>query len=126
MNAINNNKMLGGCFTCSKSKKKLSMFSKTFIIIIPSLYKKYKNNDKMGFDKYIKTIKEENKMKDKKNKIKNKKGGTNVDYYDLDEDNNQMKDGSLFILGDLLSKNNDENPISINFDAQLQSLRSSI
>lgn len=123
MNAIHNNKMSGGCFTCSKSKKKLSMFSKTFIIIIPSLYKKYKNNDKTGFDKYIKTIKEENKMKDKKNKIKNKKGGTNVGYYDLDND---MNNGNVFDLGELLNTNNNENLLKIDFDAQLQSLKSSI
>ena len=41
-----NNCMKGGCFTCNKGKKKLNVYYKEVIVIIPVLYAKYKQFDK--------------------------------------------------------------------------------
>ena len=34
--------MKGGCFTCNKGKRKLNVYYKEIIVIIPVLYAKYK------------------------------------------------------------------------------------
>jgi hypothetical protein len=41
-----NSCMKGGCFTCNKGKKKLNVYYKEVIVIIPVLYAKYKQFDK--------------------------------------------------------------------------------
>ena len=41
-----NNCMKGGCFTCNKGKRKLNVYYKEIIVIIPVLYAKYKQFDK--------------------------------------------------------------------------------
>lgn len=38
--------MKGGCFTCNKGKRKLNVYYKEIIVIIPVLYAKYKRFDK--------------------------------------------------------------------------------
>lgn len=46
VNKVCNSCMKGGCFTCNKGKKKLNVFYKEIVIIIPVLYAKYKNFEK--------------------------------------------------------------------------------
>jgi len=111
-----NNKMSGGCFTCAKGKKKIAMFTKTFIIIIPSLYKKYKRKDKIGFDKYIKKIKGVNKY----NKKSIKKGGAESESKMVTNENIDYTNLSF------LNLNKQKEYEFPNFDNQLQDLRSSI
>ena len=110
-----NNKMSGGCFTCAKGKKKIAMFTKTFIIIIPSLYKKYKRNDKISFDKYIKKIKDDNKY----NKSI-KKGGAESESKLVTNENIDYTNVSF------LNLNKHKEYEFPDFDNQLQDLRSSI
>ena len=45
-NSVCNSCMKGGCFTCNKGKKKLNVYYKEIIVIIPVLYAKYKQFDK--------------------------------------------------------------------------------
>jgi hypothetical protein len=45
-NSVCNSCMAGGCFTCNKGKKKLNVYYKEIIVIIPVLYAKYKKFDK--------------------------------------------------------------------------------
>ena len=40
--------MKGGCFTCGKGRKKLNVYYKTIVIILPKLYKEYKHYGKKG------------------------------------------------------------------------------
>ncbi len=40
--------MKGGCFTCGKGRKKLNVYYKTIVIILPKLYKEYKHHGKKG------------------------------------------------------------------------------
>lgn len=44
--SVCNNCMKGGCFTCNKGKRRLNVYYKEIIVIIPVLYAKYKKFDK--------------------------------------------------------------------------------
>lgn len=47
--SVCNNCMKGGCFTCNKGKRKINLYYKEIIVIIPVLYAKYKQfNKKKG------------------------------------------------------------------------------
>jgi len=47
--SVCNNCMKGGCFTCNKGKRKINVYYKEIIVIIPVLYAKYKQfNKKKG------------------------------------------------------------------------------
>ena len=46
MKGGSNNAYTGGCFTCPKGTKKISIIYGTIHVVIPSLYKKYKRNTK--------------------------------------------------------------------------------
>ena len=45
-NSVCNTCMNGGCFACNKGKRKLNVYYKKIIVIIPVLYAKYKKFDK--------------------------------------------------------------------------------
>ena len=38
-----------GCYTCPKGKRRLVAFSRTFVVIIPSLYNKFKKRENARF-----------------------------------------------------------------------------
>jgi hypothetical protein len=44
--SVCNSCMKGGCFTCNKGKRRLNVYYKEIIVIIPVLYAKYKKFDK--------------------------------------------------------------------------------
>ena len=48
--------MEGGCYTCSKGKRKLLAFSRTLFIIVPKLESKYKKGDKKKFSDAVKKV----------------------------------------------------------------------
>ena len=48
--------MEGGCYTCSKGKRKLLAFSRTLFIIVPRLESKYKKGDKKKFSDVVKKV----------------------------------------------------------------------
>jgi hypothetical protein len=83
--------MEGGCYTCPKGKRRLVAFSRTFVVIIPSLYNKFKKRKMQDFDKTVKKLTksdEKPKKKSKKGKkltAKRKKGGSNfLDLTNID------------------------------------------
>lgn len=78
--------MEGGCYTCPKGKRRLVAFSRTFVVIIPSLYNKFKKGKMQDFDKTVKKLtKSDEKPKKKsrkvkKRKVKRKRGGNSIDF----------------------------------------------
>ena len=78
--------MEGGCYTCPKGKRRLVAFSRTFVVIIPSLYNKFKKGKMQDFDKTVKKLtKSDEKPKQKsrkvkKRKVKRKRGGNSIDF----------------------------------------------
>jgi len=83
--------MEGGCYTCPKGKRKLVAFSRTFVVIIPSLYNKFKKGKMQDFDKTVKKLtKSDEKPKKKSRKVKKrttskrKRGGNSVDFTNVD------------------------------------------
>lgn len=88
LNKMNQGELLmeGGCYTCPNGKRKLVAFSKTFVIIIPSLYNKFKKGRMQDFDKTVKKLTKsdekpkKNSIKDKKARYKRKKGGDSNDF----------------------------------------------
>lgn len=96
MNEVYNNSTLieGGCYTCPKGKRRLVAFSRTFVVIIPSLYNKFKNGKMKNFDKTVKNLtksdeKPKNKSRKKKklnvskSKSKRKRGGNSIDFTNI-------------------------------------------
>ena len=86
-----NDIMEGGCYTCPKGKRKLVAFSRTFVVIIPSLYNKFKKGKMQDFDKTVKKLtKSDEKPKKKSKKVKKRKtskrkrGGNSVDFTNVD------------------------------------------
>ena len=82
--------MEGGCYTCPKGKRRLVAFSRTFVVIIPSLYNKFKKGKMQDFQKTVKKLTksdEKPKKKSKKGKkptaSKRKKGGNSIDFTDV-------------------------------------------
>jgi len=51
------NAYTGGCFTCPKGTKKISIIYGTIHVVIPSLYKKYKRNAKKSVNPVAKKTK---------------------------------------------------------------------
>lgn len=83
MNQEENNVLMeGGCYTCPKGKRKLFAFSRTFVVIIPSLYNKFKKGNMQNFNKTVKKLTETNDKpkKRKKSSTKLKKGGNSIDF----------------------------------------------
>lgn len=82
--------MEGGCYTCPKGKRRLVAFSRTFVVIIPSLYNKFKKGKMQDFDKTVKKLtKSDEKLKKKSRKVKKpkkckKKGGNSIDFTNVD------------------------------------------
>jgi len=83
----NNILMEGGCYTCPKGKRKLVAFSRTFVVIIPSLYNKFKKGKMQDFQKTVKKLTKSDEKpkkisrKEKKRKVsKRKKGGNSIDF----------------------------------------------
>ena len=83
--------MEGGCYTCPKGKRKLVAFSRTFVVIIPSLYNKFKKGKMQDFDKTVKKLtKSDEKPKKKSKKVekqktsKRKRGGNSMDLTNVD------------------------------------------
>ena len=78
--------MEGGCYTCPKGKRRLVAFSRTFVVIIPSLYNKFKKGKMQDFDKTVKKLtKSDEKPKKKSRKVKKRKvykkrGGNSIDF----------------------------------------------
>jgi hypothetical protein len=79
--------MEGGCYTCPKGKRRLVAFSRTFVVIIPSLYNKFKKGKMQDFQKTVKKLTnsdekpKKNSRKKKKRKVsKRKKGGNSIDF----------------------------------------------
>lgn len=79
--------MEGGCYTCPKGKRKLVAFSRTFVVIIPSLYNKFKKGKMQDFQKTVKKLTKSDEKpkkksrKEKKRKVsKRKKGGNSIDF----------------------------------------------
>jgi len=79
--------MEGGCYTCPEGKRKLIAFSKTFVVIIPSLYNKFKKGKMQEFEKNVKKLtKSDVKPKKKSRKVKKitkskrKRGGNSIDF----------------------------------------------
>ena len=82
--------MEGGCYTCPKGKRKLVAFSRTFVVIIPSLYNKFKKGKMQDFDKTVKKLtKSDEKPKKKSRKVKKqttskrKRGGNSIDFTNI-------------------------------------------
>ena len=94
LNKMDNSKdilMEGGCYTCPKGKRKLVAFSRTFVVIIPSLYNKFKKGKMQDFDKTVKKLtKSDEKPKKKSKKVekqktsKRKRGGNSMDFTNVD------------------------------------------
>jgi hypothetical protein len=83
MKESDKNKLLmeGGCYTCPKGKSKLLAFSRTFVVIIPSLYNKFKKGKMLDFDKTVKKLtKSDEKPKKKSRTYKKKRGGNSIDF----------------------------------------------
>lgn len=77
--------MDGGCYTCPKGKRRLVAFSRTFVVIIPSLYNKFKKGKMLDFDKTVKKLtKSDEKPKKKSRKVKRKRGGNSIDFTNVD------------------------------------------
>ena len=83
--------MEGGCYTCPKGKRRLVAFSRTFVVIIPSLYNKFKKGKMQDFDKTVKKLtKSDEKPKKKSRKVKKrttckrKRGGNSIDFTNVD------------------------------------------
>ena len=83
--------MEGGCYTCPKGKRRLVAFSRTFVVIIPSLYNKFKNGKMKNFDKTVKNLtksdekpknksRKKKKLKKSKRKRKKKKVDNKINY----------------------------------------------
>lgn len=78
--------MEGGCFTCPKGKRKLVAFSRTFVVIIPSLYNKFKKGKMQDFQKTVKKLTKSDEKpkkksrKEKKRKVSKKIGGNSIDF----------------------------------------------
>ena len=73
--------MEGGCYTCPKGKRRLVAFSRTFVVIIPSLYNKFKKGKMQDFDKTVKKLtKSDEKPKKKSRKVSKKRGGNSIDF----------------------------------------------
>ena len=82
--------MEGGCYTCPKGKRKLVAFSRTFVVIIPSLYNKFKKGKMQDFQEAVKKItKSDVKPKKKSRKVKKrttskrKRGGNLIDFTNI-------------------------------------------
>lgn len=93
MDNSNSNDLLmeGGCYTCPKGKRKLVAFSRTFVVVIPSLYNKFKKGKMQDFDKTVKKLtKSDEKPKKKSKKVKKrttskrKRGGNSMDFTNVD------------------------------------------
>ena len=83
--------MEGGCYTCPKGKRRLVAFSRTFVVMIPSLYNKFKKGKMQDFNKTVKKLtKSDEKPKKKSRKVKKqkvskrKKGGNSIDFTNVD------------------------------------------
>ena len=78
--------MEGGCYTCPKGKRRLVAFSRTFVVIIPSLYNKFKKGKMQDFDKTVKKLTKsvekpkKKSRKEKKRKVSKKRGGNSIDF----------------------------------------------
>jgi len=77
--------MEGGCYTCPKGKRKLVAFSRTFVVIIPSLYNKFKKGKMQDFDKTVKKLTKSDEKPKKKSRKKQKvsrrkRGGNSIDF----------------------------------------------
>lgn len=90
MSNSNNILMEGGCYTCPKGKRKLVAFSRTFVVIIPSLYNKFKKGKMQDFQEAVKKItKSDVKPKKKSRKVKKrttskrKRGGNLIDFTNI-------------------------------------------
>lgn len=65
--------MEGGCYTCSKGKRKLLAFSRTLYIIVPKLESKYKKGNKNKFSDAVKKVTASKPMKKQAEKPNPKK-----------------------------------------------------
>lgn len=77
--------MEGGCYTCPNGKRKLVAFSRTFVVIIPSLYNKFKKGKMQDFDKTVKKLtksyeKPKKKSRKKQKVSRRKRGGNSIDF----------------------------------------------
>lgn len=82
--------MEGGCYTCPKGKRRLVAFSRTFVVIIPSLYNKFKKGKMQDFQKAVKKLTKSDEKpkkksrKEKKRKVsKRKRGGNSIDFTNI-------------------------------------------
>jgi len=83
--------MEGGCYTCPKGKRRLVAFSRTFFVIIPPLYNKFKKGKMQDFQKAVKKLtKSDEKPKKKSRKVKKRKvskrkrGGNSINFTNVE------------------------------------------
>jgi len=51
----------GGCLTCPEGKRKILKYTKTLIVVLPKLYKKYKTNTEKDFAMVVKKLADKSK-----------------------------------------------------------------
>lgn len=51
----------GGCLTCPEGQRKMLKYTKTLIVVLPKLYKKYKTNSEKDFSMVVKKLADKSK-----------------------------------------------------------------
>lgn len=59
MTSYNNTR--GGCLTCPEGQRKMLKYTKTLIVVLPKLYKKYKTNSEKDFSMVVKKLADKSK-----------------------------------------------------------------
>lgn len=61
MTSSKNDNKKGGCLTCPEGQRKMLKYTKTLIVVLPKLYKKYKTNSEKDFSMVVKKLADKSK-----------------------------------------------------------------